>query len=470
MTTGTLLLSSALCVTACAGIYFYQKLISIRAKLEHYTMLSEAMDTLRAKNLALEKIKSTIEHHNSMLVLEQSSHMAQINSLQMTRESLQERVIQLEAKIPNLELQCQHYQQALAQLKDNLRLISHETIKQNREEVMKESKQNINSLLEPLKTEIKAFKEKIEHTHMEDLKDRASLHTEIKHMMTASSNIGNQAAELADALKSKPKIQGNWGEIILENLLRESGLEKGVSYISQGIGLQLYGQDDALQQPDIMLKLPNNQFLIVDAKASLFHYQKYFNEDNETEKEGYLSSFARDIKNHIDRLHSKDYGAIKSHKTTLEIIGSVLMFIPVEGAYYNTLQYDKGSLHEYAWKRNITIVGPYNLMPILRIAASLCHIEQQNQNSQAITKAAGDMYDKFVSLLEEIVKIEYGLHRMCTSFVDLKKKINGHGGLIGRAQKMKQLGLKTTKLIPNSITEMPSANIADSENLPKEAA
>ena len=168
------------------------------------------------------------------------------------------------------------------------------------------------------------------------------------------------------------------------------------------------------------------------------------------EKVEYFLSFVQDIKNHIDNLSSKKYHDVSSDIQSIKILGSVMLFIPLESTYYETLRYENGLLHDYAWKRGIVIVGPYNLMPILKVLDSLSKIEQQNKNSQEIAKLGTQMYEKFCLLLDGVEKFKKNINKLGEDFDDdVIKKLTGKGNLITKAEDMKKLGLKPAKQIPS---------------------
>ncbi len=394
---------------------------------------------------------------------EKNNAINQITFLQVKLDAITKNYDISEQKYNNLEQKYnnankeyqENIQKTTEYFKQNLKSIAAEIIQQNRDEALKESKLNISMLIDPLKNDIKNFKEKIEAVHLEDEVSRKTLQSEIKNIIAATSTIGNKAESLADALKSKPKMQGNWGEMLLENILKESGLQKNISYIAQAASMQMQDNDSKLKQPDFIVNLPNNQHVIIDAKVSLVNYERYHNALNEDERQTFLPRFINDIKAHIDNLASKEYSSINSNTIDINIIGSVLMFVPIEGTYYTIMQYENGILHEYAWKKGIVIVSPYNLMPILRSIASLCRIEQQNKNAQAIAKQSGAIYDKVVLLLEDIENVEKNFHKVTSTFMDMKNKLrDGRGSLIARVENLKLLGAKTEKKIDQPVLEI----------------
>jgi DNA recombination protein RmuC len=208
-------------------------------------------------------------------------------------------------------------------------------------------------------------------------------------------------------------------------------------------------EEGSVQRPDFILKLSNDNSVILDAKVSLNNYEQYINCDLDNEKTNYFSSFVQDIKNHIDNLSGKSYHNVISDMQSIKILGSIMLFIPLESTYYETLRYENGFLHDYAWKKGIVIVGPYNLMPILKVLDSLSKIEKQNKNSQEIAKLGGQMYDKFAALLDGITKFKKSFETLGKNFdEDIVKKLEGRGNLLTKAKEMEKLGIKSDKQIP----------------------
>ena len=342
-------------------------------------------------------------------------------------------------------------QKMVSEFQKNLEAMSAKIVQQNREVTMAESKQTLSALITPLQQNINEFKARIETVHTEDTKGRTglkvSIEEQIKSVIEATKSIGNQANNLATALKGDKKMQGNWGERVLGDILQNSGLQEGISYQSQS---KLFGEEGNTQRPDFVLKLSNDNSVILDAKVSLNNYEKYTNCDVNEEKIEYFLSFVQDIKNHIDNLSSKKYHDVSSDMQSIKILGSVMLFIPLESTYYETLRYENGVLHDYAWKKGIVIVGPYNLMPILKVLDSLSKMEQQNKNSQEIAKLGTQMYEKFCLLLDGVEKFKKNINKLGEDFDDdVIKKLTGKGNLVTKAEDMKKLGLKPAKQIPS---------------------
>ncbi len=338
----------------------------------------------------------------------------------------------------------------ISEFQQNLEQMSAKIIQQNREVSMQESKQTLSALITPLQQNINEFKAKVDKVHTDDIKDRTglkvSIEEQIKNVIEATKSIGTQANNLANALKGDKKMQGNWGERILNDILQNAGLQEGISYVSQSVGLDLINDIGESRRPDFILKMANNQSVILDAKVSLNNYEQYVNCENIEQKKQYFSDFIDDIKNHINNLASKGYHDLSNSFESISVLGSIIMFIPLESTYYETLCYENGFLHDYAWKKGIVIVGPYNLMPILKVLDSLSKIEKQNKNSQEIAKLGAQMYDKFVLLYEGIMKFRKNLDAIGKNFdEDIIKKLDGKGNLISKSEEMKKLGLKPSK-------------------------
>ena len=306
------------------------------------------------------------------------------------------------------------------------------------------NKDNLESLLKPLGERINQFEKKVETSNRTSLEWHAALREQISALKDQNIQIAKEAVNLTKALKGDSKTMGNWGEIILESILEKSGLEKGREYFVQ----ERHKTEEGRRiQPDIIVKLPDNKNIIVDSKVSLVAYERYVNEDEG--KETYLKNHIQSIKNHLRGLDVKEYQKLYH----LDGLDFVLMFVPIEPAFSLAIQHDPG-LFTNAYDRNIVIVSPATLIATLRTIANIWRNEYQNRNALEIARQGGDLYDKFVGFIEDLKGVGKQIDGTQKTYTEaMKKLVEGKGNLVSRAQRIKELGLKTSKSMDSRLIE-----------------
>jgi DNA recombination protein RmuC len=308
--------------------------------------------------------------------------------------------------------------------------------------------QNLETILTPLKANIKLFEEKVEKVYQTEAQERNQLKGVIFQLMDQSKQIQADANNLTKALKGDSKKQGNWGEVILERVLEKSGLIKDREYRIQ---TSLNSAEGARFQPDVIVDLPDEKHLIVDSKISLVAYERMINAELEEEKLLFLKQHLVSIKAHIDGLAGKNYQNLYQINSP----DFVLLFMPIESSFSVTVQADH-ELFNYAWDRKVVIVSPTTLLATLRTIASIWKVDRQNKNVFEIAEEAGALYDKFVGFLEDMEKIGKHIDSTQKAHEDALKKLQyGNGNLIGKVEKIKKLGAKTksTKQIDSKYLE-----------------
>ncbi|MEJ5993892.1 DNA recombination protein RmuC [Pedobacter sp. Du54] len=299
-----------------------------------------------------------------------------------------------------------------------------------------QNQNNLETILNPLKVNIKAFEEKVDKVYKDEAAERNHLKGVIFQLMDQSKQIQVDANNLTNALKGDNKKQGNWGEVILERVLESSGLVRGREYRLQA---SLKSGDGAKLQPDVVIDLPDDKNLIVDAKISLVAYEQLMNTDSEEEKVGLLKRHLLSVKSHIDGLAGKNYQNLYQINSP----DFVLLFMPIESSFSVTVQADH-ELFNYAWDRKVVIVSPTTLLATLRTIASIWKVDRQNKNVYEIAEEAGALYDKFVGFLTDMEKIGKHLDLSQKAHEEAFKKLQyGSGNLIGKVEKIKKLGAKT---------------------------
>lgn len=302
------------------------------------------------------------------------------------------------------------------------------------------NKTNIATILTPLKENLRAFEEKVERVYKSESDERNILKGVISQLMDQSKVISEEAGNLTRALKGDSKKQGNWGEIILERILERSGLVKDREYRIQA---SLNHQEGNRLQPDVILDLPDEKHVIIDAKVSLLAYERMLSAETDEQKELYLKQHLISIKSHIQGLSNKNYQDLYQINSP----DFVLLFIPIESSFGIAVQQD-AELFNYAWDRNVVIVSPSTLLATLRTVSSIWKQERQNRNVLEIARLSGSMYDKFVGFLNDMESIGKNI-RLSQDAYDkaLNKLSKGSGNLSSTSEKIKKLGAKTTKQI-----------------------
>lgn len=303
---------------------------------------------------------------------------------------------------------------------------------------------NIASVLEPLKERIKDFEKKVEETYSTERSERGVLRGELTKLMELNKVMSAETQNLTKALKGEVKTQGNWGELILENILERSGLRKGDEYVIQGTDMDLRGEDGQILRPDVIVNLPDEKHLIVDSKMTLLAYEQYSSAESAEEQERTGKLHVESLKKHIDGLSEKKYHAADK----LISPDFVILFMPLEPAFALAFKL-KPELFQYAWERNVAIVSPTTLLATLRTVAALWKQDRQEKNALEIAKRGGLLYEKFAGLLKDLQNLGEKLGAAQKAHEDVIKKVSeGRGNLIDQVEDLKRLGAKTEKSLP----------------------
>jgi len=308
-----------------------------------------------------------------------------------------------------------------------------------------QNRENLDDLLKPLGEKIKDFEKKVESTYEKEARDRTSLSGEIKKLFELNQQISKEAQNLTTALKGESKTRGNWGEIILESILEKSGLVKDREYFIQ----KSFFKDGRRLHPDVIVKFPGNRDVIIDSKVSLIAYEKFSNAETTGEQEIALKEHVQAVKKHIDELSSKNYHDIYEINT----LDFVMLFIPIEPSYHAAIQGDP-NIWNYAYDKRILLLSPTNLFAILKMTEKIWQQEYQSRNAFEIAKSGGDLYDKFVGFVDDLKNIGKKIDDSKQSYdAAINKLSDGRGNLISRAEKLRELGAKTKKQIPQEMLD-----------------
>ncbi len=308
------------------------------------------------------------------------------------------------------------------------------------------SQAQLNHLLLPFKNQLEVFQKQVTEVYKSEARERFTLQGEIKSLLDLNQKISQEAKNLTDALKGDNKTQGNWGELILEKILERSGLTRGNEYEVQVSSLN--GEGNRIQ-PDVVINLPEGKHLIIDSKVSLNAYEQFVNASEASDQAEALKRHLLSIRSHIKGLSEKNYASARKLNTP----DFVLIFMPIESAFSAAIQSDS-DLFNYAWDRKIVLVSPTTLLATLRTISSIWKQEKQTRYAVDIANQAGSLYDKFVGFVDDMKKIESSIQQTDKAFHAAMNKLQfGKGNLIRRAEKIKALGIKTSKKLPDSILE-----------------
>ncbi len=315
------------------------------------------------------------------------------------------------------------------------------------------SHERLGQLLDPLKERIQSFEKRVEESYQHEARERFSLARELERLQQLNQRLGDEATNLTRALQGQ-KTQGNWGELILERVLEHAGLEKGREYHTQ---VSLRSADGERFQPDVLIQLPGDKQVVVDAKVSLTAYQAMTCAQDDASRETALKQHVQSLRNHLKGLSLKDYQRLEG----LQSLDFVLLFVPIEGAFAAALQGDPGLFQE-AYGKHVVIVSPTTLLATLRVIDSLWRQERQSQNAREIAERAGALYDKFAAFIQDLDEIGSRLQQLDKAYVGARNKLtDGRGNLVGRAEQLKLLGARASKRLPADWLERAGADPAD---------
>ena len=307
-----------------------------------------------------------------------------------------------------------------------------------------QNKENLKNILTPLQDKIQLFEKKVEDTHKESIDYHAALRQQILGLREMNEQMSKETLNLTKALKGDSKMQGNWGELILERVLEKSGLEKGREYEVQ----QSFVTEEGNRVfPDVVINLPDGKKMIVDSKVTLTAYERYINEEDEDNKAQHLKEHVMALKRHVDQLSEKNYQDLYQ----MESPDFVLLFIPIESAFALALNEDT-SLYNKAFEKNIVIVTPSTLLATLRTIDSMWTNQKQQENALEIARQAGALYDKFEGFVTDLVKIGKKMDEAKVEYQGaMNKLVDGKGNLVNSVEKLKKMGAKAKKALPDNI-------------------
>lgn len=327
-------------------------------------------------------------------------------------------------------------------MRKDFSVLAHQILDEKSKAFNESQQKELNTLLEPLKLNLTDFRSQVEKVYKAESDERTSLKEQVKLMMDLNKTLTKEAHALTQALSGNTKKQGDWGEWILETILDYCGLQKGVHYVTQESG---HDEEGTRIRPDVIVKYPDDRALVIDSKVSLSHYEQLLREEHPDAQAILVKQLVQSIRNHIDGLSSKKYTDLKNS------LDMVIMFLPVEAAYITALQNDPG-LQQYAYKKNVLMVSPANLVVAMKLILDMWNRDAINKNAEAISDSAGKLYDKLVAFLDDLQKVGRAMDTMQSAYHDAHKKLySGKGSLISRAEKMKALKINSSKSMPKEL-------------------
>ena len=387
---------------------------------------------------------------------------AEIKDLQLEKNNLIAIKSELSAQNENLQKLLDTQKEEIVKIQEEAKLqfenLANKILEEKTLKFTEQNQQNLKNILNPLQEKITDFEKKVENTHKESIDYHAALRQQILGLKEMNLQMSKETLNLTKALKGDSKIQGNWGELVLERVLEKSGLEKGREYEIQK---SFTTEEGNRVQPDVIINLPDGKKMIVDSKVSLTAYEKYINEEDDEQKTNFLKEHVNSLKRHVEQLGSKNY----QHLYQMESPDFVLLFIPIEPAFAIALNEDT-QLYNKAFERNIVIVTPSTLLATLRTIDSMWTNQKQQENAYEIARQAGALYDKFDGFVTDLVKIGKKMDEAKTEYEGaMNKLVDGKGNLITSVQKLKIMGAKAKKSLPDAILNRANSSL---ENLDEE--
>ncbi|MCW8931013.1 MAG: DNA recombination protein RmuC [Gammaproteobacteria bacterium] len=408
-----------------------EKEFALYKKIDELSKMNELRAIYATRAAQINDYKDEIEKSSSevqKLREESYDYQRQLSELQ----------IKSDEKLKAAQLIIENLEQSKQQLSEQFELLGNKIFSKNSHELKITNQQEISSLLSPFKDQFNEFKRKVEEIHEIESRDRVSLAGQVKQLSSLNHQISEDTVNLTRALKGDVKFQGNWGEMVLENLLESSGLRKDLEYVIQP---SFRDNDNHVLRPDVVINLPDGKTVIVDSKVSLKSYSQYVAAIDEDEKKSTLKNHIQSLKNHIKGLSDKDYSSINE----LHSLDFVLLFVPIEQALILAFNEDQDMIFD-AFQKKIILVSATTLLATVRTVENFWRYDKQQSNAEEIAKKAGDMLDKFSLFVEELENVGSHLDKAKNSYNTAHNRLfSGNGNLISRAKVIQELGIKGKK-------------------------
>ncbi len=450
----SIILILAIVVAAAIGGYLGLIISKLKSKTEQST-LEERNANLQNQITNLQTSYANESKKQDDLFKSQLTHLqTSVSKIENERESIRAEKDFLNSELARKNTELENLQQLNVkrdeeletrqeQLRKDFELLANKILEEKSNKFTEQNKENIKSILSPLHDKIQGFEKKVEDSQKESISMHSALKEQLLGLKDLNQQMTKEATNLTRALKGDSKMQGNWGELVLERVLEKSGLEKDREYfVQQSFTLE----DGSRVLPDVVLNLPDGKKMIIDSKVSLTDYERLVNADEE-DKEIHLKAHVNSIRRHVDQLSSKNYQDLYD----IESPDFVLLFIPIEPAFAVVVNQDN-SIYNKAFEKNIVIVTPSTLLATLRTIDSMWNNEKQQQNAIEIARQAGALYDKFEGLVKDLTGVGKKIEAAKTDYsAAMNKLVSGRGNLIISVEKLKKMGAKAKKALPEAI-------------------
>jgi DNA recombination protein RmuC len=428
MTTTIILLLTGFVTGALISWFFYrsvtkQKLAAQEARLDQQNLA------------AVQMLKQ-----NNSLIHEKQELIAKLSKAESRNEFLEEK----------LATQKQELEEIGNKFRFEFRNMAQSIMEEKSQKFTQLNEEKMKAIVDPLKTEIGLFKQKVEETYDKESKERFSLAKEVENLVKMSQAVSQEANNLTSALKGNSKFQGDWGELILESLLEHSGLTKGREYFTQefirdNTGNVIKDESGKALQPDVTICYPDLRKVIIDSKVSLIAWDAFTAESDIDKQKQYLSEHIKSIRQHIDGLSRKNYPKYA------QALDYVLLFIPIEPAFLEAVKQD-ANLWKHAYDKKILLVSPTNLFAVLKIIADLWKVERQNRNAIDIAEKAGLLYDKFVGFIGNMEDVGKKISDASDCYDAAFKQLStGRGNIVSKIEELKKMGANASKQLPEKL-------------------
>ena len=450
------LLIIAVFILALAIGFFMGKMLSKAESQSQKSGLEERVNGLLGQ---IEQLKNQFQQEKNQF----EKAIAQLNlekeNVQKEKEAFAIHLAKKENDFDNLLERNKEQKHEVEQLQEKFTKefenLANKILEEKTNKFTEQNKENMKTILNPLQEKIQLFEKKVDDTHKESIDYHAALRQQILGLREMNEQMSKETINLTKALKGDSKMQGNWGELVLERVLEKSGLEKGREYEVQ----QSFTNDEGSRiLPDVIINLPDGKKMVVDSKVSLTAYERFVNEEDDELKATFLKEHVNSVKRHVDQLSDKNYQDIYE----MESPDFVLLFIPIEPAFALALNEDN-TLYNKAFEKNIVIVTPSTLLATLRTIDSMWTNQKQQENAIEIARQAGALYDKFEGFVSDLIKIGKKMDEAKVEYGNaMNKLVDGSGNLVNRVEKLKKMGAKAKKALPENIIKRAIENESDS--------
>lgn len=439
------------------GVFVGKLLFSARFQSEKISLeerLSAAINQLQLQKVQFERERNNFEKQVQLVVAEKEN-------IRTEKDSLAIQLSKKEVDFENLWERHKEQKNEITELQEKFTKefenLANKILEEKSAKFTEQNSENMKNILLPLQDKIQGFEQKVEQTHKESIDYHAALRQQIVGLSEMNAQMSKETLNLTKALKGDSKMQGNWGELVLERVLEKSGLEKGREYEVQ----QSFTNNEGNRVfPDVVINLPDGKKMIVDSKVSLVAYERWINEESEILKIDFLKEHVNSIRRHVEQLGNKNYHDLYQ----IESPDFVLLFIPIEPAFAIALNEDS-ALYNKAFDRNIVIVTPSTLLATLRTIDSMWANQKQQENAFEIARQAGALYDKFEGFVGDLVRIGNKIKDTKTEYENaMNKLVDGKGNLISSVERLKKMGAKAKKSLPENIVAR-AANTDENQSL-----